>query len=362
MKRKTADRTETHGVAIRCYTLRLYGNPGKVKETLGGMLEYRAWLWDYVRRYYDKSEDATESTKGKGWIANQAFRRARGMLKAGRNSSIITGDWFNCPKRLPLLCDGTLEESKDSSWDYWVKVTNGPRLPAQTHRALKNALRRGGKLVKTCEIRQAKQGWLYARVFVEHEVPEKIDSQDYLGVDVGVNAGVARSDGYVAKSLRPVLGRTRQKRAEQQRQGHQKSSDRSACKQFLNREAKRIVTLAVRGDKVVVLERLKTLANLRMTGSVGQWAPVHLGQRVHEFAELQGVPVVEVWPAGTSITCRACGYADKKNRSGADFKCRQCATRGHADLIAACNLADKARGVFPAGRREGREYKHETLF
>ncbi len=41
---------------IRSYVLQLYGNPGKIKETLGNMLEYRAWLWDYVIRYYSKGE------------------------------------------------------------------------------------------------------------------------------------------------------------------------------------------------------------------------------------------------------------------------------------------------------------------
>src|ERR1043166_5586650 len=92
---------------IRAYALRLYGNPGKIKETLGIMVEYRAWLWDYIVRYYGKSEDATESTAGRGFLANQAFHRARGMLKAGRNSSIVTGEWFNRPNHLPLLCDGS---------------------------------------------------------------------------------------------------------------------------------------------------------------------------------------------------------------------------------------------------------------
>ena len=345
---------------VRCYTLRLYGNPGKICTVLALMIEYRVWLWDYVTRYFTKGEDAIESTRGRGWLANQAFHRARGMLKAGRNSGIETGRPFNHPKSLPLLCDGMLEENKASSFDYWVKVPNGPRLPAQTHRALKNALRRGGKLVKTCEVRQGKKA-LVARVFVEFEKPAPTPSRDYLGVDVGVNAGVARSDGYVGKSVRPILNRTRQKQAEQQRQGHHQSSARSACKQFLDGEAHRIVTLAKRGNKTIVLERLNTLANIRMTGSIGQWAPVHVGRRVHEFAELQGVAVLEVWPAGTSITCRACGYADKKNRSGTDFECRQCATRGHADLIAARNLADKARGVFPAGIREGRVQTRDSL-
>lgn len=339
--------------AIRCYTLRLYGNPGKIEKTLGNMVEYRAWLWDYVTRYFTKGEDATESTAGRGWIANQAFKRARDLLKAGRNASIATGEWFNCPKKLPLLCEGTLEENKISSFDYWVKVMNGPRLPAQTHRALKNALRRGGKLVKTCEIRQAKQGWLYARVFVEHETPEKMESPDYLGVDVGVNAGVARSDGYVGKPLQPILDRTQEKRSEQQRQGQVKSSRLSACKQFLNREAKRLVASAVRGRKSIAVESSKTLANLQPRGNIGAWARGQLGLRVQQLAELQGVTVREVWAAYSSIACRVCGCRDARNRSGVAFCCVQCGARGHADTLASRTLRDRGRAVFLREREKG---------
>ncbi|MDP3793313.1 MAG: transposase [Candidatus Uhrbacteria bacterium] len=338
--------------AVRSYALRLYGNPGKVKETLGNMLEYRAWLWDYVVRYYDKGEDATESTKGKGLIANQAFKRVRGMLKAGRNSSIITGDWFNCPKRLPLLCDGTLEESKDSTWDYWVKVANGPRLPAQTHRALRNALRRGGKLVKTCEIRQAKQGGLYARVFVEHETPGKVESQDYLGVDVGVNAGVARSDGYVGKDLHPILKRIELKRAEQRRQGHVKSSKRSACKQYLDREARRAINVCQRSGKSLAVESLKTLGNLQPSGSIGAWARQHFAKRCLDLAEVTGVTTQEVWPAYTSQTCPRCDFQHKDNRRGTHFECKECGYVAHADIIGARNVARKATGTFPRRERE----------
>lgn len=348
MSAKTHDRMKRNGRGvIRSYNLRLYGNPGKIKETLVNMLEYRSWLWDYVVRYYGKGEDSTESTKGRGMIANQAFKRARDVLKAGRNGSITTGDWFNCPKSLPLLCDGALEESKDSTFIYWVKVANGPRLPAQTHRALKNALRRGGKLIKTCEVRQAKQGWLYARVFIGFEKPETEDTEDYIGIDVGINHGVACSDGYLGKALRPILDRTREKNAERQRQKHRLTANKSTCKQFLDREAKRVVASAVRGSKTLILERPKTLAQLKMTGKNGQWARAHFAHRVSCLAEVTGVTVYFVHPAYTSITCSACGHANKGNRRGVDFCCRQCGTRGHADILAARNLVRKARRVFP---------------
>lgn len=331
--------------AVRCYTLRLCGNPGKVEKTLGNMIEYRAWLWDYVSRYFKKGEDATESTKGRGWIANQAFKRARDILKAGRNGSIATGNQFNRPANLPLLCDGVLEESKDSTFAYWVKVANGPRLPAQTHRALKNALRQGGTLVKTCEVRQGKRA-LVARVFVEFEKPIPTPSRDYIGVDVGVNAGVARSDGYVGKDLHPILARIEQKRAEQRRQGHVKSSKRTACKQYLDREAKKVVTLAARAGKSIAVESLNTLSNLKITGSIGAWAKQHFAVRCLQLAELSGVAVEEHWPGYTSQTCPRCGFCHKENRRGIHFECLSCGFLSHADVVGARNVARKATGRF----------------
>ena len=222
-------------------------------------------------------------------MANQAFKQARGIILAGRNSSIATGNKFNSPQTLPLMCQGILEVNQSSGFDYWVKVANGPRLPAQTHRALKNALRKGGKLRPGCEVRQGKRGGLFVRCFVEFEKKETVTSNDFLGVDVGVNAGVARSDGYIGKSLRPLLNRSREKKAEQRRQGHLTSSLRTASKQFLDQEAHRIVNVCLAGGKTLVIERLSTLGNLKMTGRIGQWARVHLGTRCSQLAELAGV-------------------------------------------------------------------------
>ena len=327
---------------IRSYKLKLYANPGKHAETYGVMLEYRAWLWHFLPRFYTKGEDYVESTAGLGWLANQAQKQARQMLKAGRNAGIATGERFTCPQQVPLTCEAVLEPSKDSTFDYWVKVTTGSRLPAQTHKGLKCALRKGGTLKKTCYVFERKGG-LYARVFVAHEKPEAVDLGRYLGVDVGVNAGVARSDGYIGKSLRPVLGRAQQKRAEQRRQGHVKQARRTACKEQLDREAQRIVSVCQSTGQSVAIERLNTLANLTPTGSIGGWARMHLGMRCLELAELNGVAVRQVWPAWTSITCPQCGHRDKKNRVGTRFSCRACGTRGHADRIASGNIATRAR-------------------
>lgn len=342
----------SHPTTIRSYKLKLYGNLGKQAETYGIMLEYRAWLWHYVSRFYTKGEEYYESTAGLGSLGNQAMKHARQILKAGRNSSIATGEWFSRPQQLPITCEAVLEENKSSIFDYWVKIPTGPRLPAQTHKGLKRALRKGGTLKKTCYVFERK-GILYVRVFVEHETPKAVDSGRYLGVDVGVNAGVARSDGYVGKSLRPALARAREKRAEQRRQGHVRSASRTACKQLLDIEARRVINVCLRTGQSLAIERLNTLANLKPTGSIGSWARLHLGKRCLELAELTGVAVVEVWPAGTSITCPVCQHRDKKNRSGIAFRCRECGHVAHADLVAAEAISDRARLAFFGTREQG---------
>ena len=333
--------------AIRSYELALYANPGKAEETRYAMWWYQKYTRGYVQELYDKPANEFVSTAGLGLLANQAQRRARDMLRAGRAAEKATGDPFKCPQSTPFLCEGVIsEDDGTTTFDYWIKTPLGPYLPAQKHKALKNALRRGGKLRKACEVRQGKGGGLVVRCSVGFEKPKPVDTGDYLGCDVGVNAGVARSDGYVGQALQPVMGEAQRKRSMRQKQGHKKRSVRSAVKQVLDREARRIVKLAKRGDKTLVLESPKALGNLKPSGRIGGWARRHFGERVRQIAEISGVAVREEWPAYTSITCLKCDYSDKANRRGIDFWCLQCGFRSHADVMAARNLVRRATGRF----------------
>lgn len=54
-------------------------------------------------------------------------------------------------------------------------------------------------------------------------------------------------------------------------------------------------------------------------------------------------------------------YVNKKNRRGIDFVCQSCATRGHADVLAARNLVRKAQRVFPFRENE-KELKNTDSF
>lgn len=61
-----------------------------------------------------------------------------------------------------------------------------------------------------------------------------------------------------------------------------------------------------------------------------------------EFSNLphdKGDFVIESWPSYTSLTCPKCGFCDKENRNGIEFKCKSCDFIGHADKdVATYNL------------------------
>lgn len=332
---------------LRTYILKIEANLNKAEEIRYCLYWYRFYTLNYCIKYFAQGaaeKRQAESTKSLGWVANQAQQRARGITNAGFAAEKATGKVFKCPPDFPLLCEAKIQKAKGTTYTYWIKPPTCPAVPSQTHKALKNALRRGGKLRPTCEVRQGKRGGLVARVFVEFPKSTATLSPNVLACDVGVNIGVARSDGYKSKSLRPLLNHAVERKAERRRQGHLKKSAQTAVKQMLNHEARKAVTLAARTGKTLVIESPKALANLRPLGSIGGWPRQHYGARCKQIAAEVGVFVWEQFPARSSITCPVCGDCDKANRRGESFHCLGCQFVGHADTVAAVNLARWARG------------------
>jgi len=71
---------------------------------------------------------------------------------------------------------------------------------------------------------------------------------------------------------------------------------------------------------------------------------VRVWAEIHTLAKANGVPVIEVTAAYTSITCPRCSHCDQGNRpTRGRFRCLSCAFEGHADVIAAMNIAQSAR-------------------
>lgn len=332
--------------AIRSYTLALYPNAGKAEAARYAIWWQTRCCLDYAHELYDEERNATRSTTGLGALPERGLKRARDLLRAGRASERVTGQVFERPRTVPVLSDALLSVSRRPGFPYWLKVSCGPHIPARTHRGLARALRNGAILRHDAELRIGRHGGLVAHVFVEYPRRDEVIRKDVVGVDVGINHGVTTSDGRCSRPLYPILKQHRERNAERRRQGHRTAGDRTAMKQHLDREARRLVTLACRGGKSIAVERLKTLGNLKPSGGIGGWARRHFGARVLQIAEVSGVAVIQVHPAYTSQTCLACGHVDRENRRGTAFRCTRCGYEAHADVLAARNVARKATGAF----------------
>ncbi|KAB2342381.1 RNA-guided endonuclease InsQ/TnpB family protein [Actinomadura rudentiformis] len=68
---------------------------------------------------------------------------------------------------------------------------------------------------------------------------------------------------------------------------------------------------------------------------------VFLGILTHK-AECAGRELIPVIPANTSRTCPSCGHVAKENRDRERFACTACGHTGHADHVAALNIATRA--------------------
>jgi len=88
------------------------------------------------------------------------------------------------------------------------------------------------------------------------------------------------------------------------------------------------------------------------------WRRTHLMRALIDKAEAVGISTVRVDERGTSSTCPTCKRRVPKP-NGRQFSCPHCGQRGHRDLIAARNIADRHVGgttnppVFVTHRRAG---------
>jgi transposase len=79
---------------------------------------------------------------------------------------------------------------------------------------------------------------------------------------------------------------------------------------------------------------------------LGGWAFHQLGTFLAYKASAAGVQLVLVDPAHTSQTCPVCGCLDRRNRpTQARFACVACGFAGHADHVAAVNVAVRGRAA-----------------
>jgi len=180
----------------------------------------------------------------------------------------------------------------------------------------------------------------------------------WLGVDVGIANLAVDSDGAVyGETVRAV--RVRNRRLRSVLQHRWTKSAKRHLKKLSGREhrfsahtnhciSKAVVKKAQGTGRGIALEDLSGIRG-RVTASrglrreIGSWAFYDLDQKTLYKAKLAGTPVRFVDPRYTSQQCPACGLVDRANRpSQAVFRCTGCGETGHADHVAARNIAVRA--------------------
>ena len=204
-----------------------------------------------------------------------------------------------------------------------------------------------------------RKGEFYLYQCCDVDEPPTDDVDDFLGVDLGIANLAVDSDGTIhqGKAMQAVRFHHRRLRAKLQRKGTK--SARRRLKKLAGKEqrfakdvnhtiSQHIVAKAKDTARGIALEELthvrkRVTARKPQRATLSSWSFAQLRAFIEYKAKQIGVPVVAVDPRNTSRTCPCCGCIDKANRPHqAAFSCVECGYSGHADSIAAWNIARRA--------------------
>jgi putative transposase len=210
-----------------------------------------------------------------------------------------------------------------------------------------------------------RDGTFYLYVTVDLPSAPIVDTQDVLGVDLGMVQLAVDSDGEAhtgagvkqcrrrfqrlrkglqscgSKSAKRHLRRIRQKESRYQRWVNHNISRHLVNKALVEQKALAIEDLTFINSQTTVR---KTQRYERLS-----WAFAQLRQFLTYKCEAAGIPLIVIDPRNTSRTCLACGYCAKENRrSQSEFLCVECGFQANADHVGSQNIRRKgleARGL-----------------
>lgn len=203
-----------------------------------------------------------------------------------------------------------------------------------------------------------RHGKFCLHVSCEVDEPHVRETDDYIGVDMGVVNIATTSDGDNWNSEHIEIKRQWYAWRKAQLQRVDTDSAKRRLQKLSGRESrfkrdvdhcisKDIVANAERTGRGIALEDLsgirKRVIRKAQRPKHHAWSFYRLRTYIEYKARLSGVLVIAVDPAYTSQRCNVCGYIDRANRqSQSEFVCRSCNHRSHADLNAALNIKDRA--------------------
>jgi transposase len=328
--------------ATLAYPVRLY--PTAIKSwALGALCElYRRKLNEQLDWCAQQKKLSLKGLKqaGSGEFVQRTKRQAIIAFKRSHKSTDKTGREFQLPylkaELLPHAETQTPRRAK--SFDGWIHIEATGRdwqiyLPFHRHRALDRALAYDGARLSTSTEVYRKNGKWYARVFVTIPFAQPTPTTQWIGGDVGARNAVVCSDGYKGRDLRPIIKFEKLKRARQQRAGVHRSKNKSWQRQVLDREARRLVSVASKSGAGIALEDPLKLIRWQ------QHAARYFANRVLLLAAIEACPVRLANPAWTSRTCHRCGSRETFRRKQM-FRCYACGYTQHADFQASLNIRD----------------------
>ena len=217
------------------------------------------------------------------------------------------------------------------------------------------------------ELVRRKDGKWFIMATVEHEPEPPCDTDDFLGVDLGVENLATDSDGEMhsgedveevrVKNL--TLKQVLQSAADLAANHRRRKRIRKKLKRIADRESrfrrntnhvlsKRLVEKAKDTGRGIALEDLKGIRDrIRFRkpqrNRMGSWGFDQLRQYIAYKAQQAGVLLKIVDPKYTSQMCSQCGHIESGNRSSQSrLCCKQCGFELHADCNAARNIRAKA--------------------
>jgi putative transposase len=210
----------------------------------------------------------------------------------------------------------------------------------------------------------SRQGEWYLLATCDVANPKPFVADRVLGVDLGVKNIATDSDGNTHGGTAVSNMRHRHRRLRKKLQKRRTKSKRRRFQKLSGKErrfatntnhiiSKRMVELAERTKRAIALEDLKGIrsrarARRPQRAQLHSWSFGQLRAFIEYKARLAGVPVLHVDPKNTSRECPKCGHISRTNRpSQAIFRCTTCGTAGHADVIAASNIARRAAVMLP---------------
>lgn len=342
--------------------LELY-KPTKAKQEMYQRMtvintEFANWLLFHpeVNRATSKIFKEFSSEKFPSAIINQTIRDVKSQKKNQKAQSFkrmwcsFNSQNFKVEKSgdLYIVSFPTLEKR------IGVPVVAKPFQQAWLDKIINGAVKQG-----TAKLYKKKQKW-YIVLPITFDVEES-KSEKIMGVDLGLRYIAVASIGTKSLFIKGNQIAFMRRRYASKRRKLGKAKKLDAIRKLGNKESRwmrdqnhkisrQIVNFAIANGVGVI--RMEDLTDIRNTAkskkeagrNLHSWTFYQLREMIRYKAEMAGIRFELVNPEFTSQTCK-CGYRDKANRKGINFKCKKCGYEIHADLNGAINIAKAISGL-----------------